>query len=91
MQIFQFFKALRAVRIFKLAHYNAGMRKILQQTGKSLSAIVGFSSLLLLFIYIWALAGMELFAYRAVLDQDGNYIKPQEAKELMNSGIIKEF
>lgn len=72
----QFFKALRAIRILKLARFNKGIRKVLAQTVKSLGAIAGFSSLLLLFIYIWALMGMELFAYRAVLDQEGNFIKP---------------
>lgn len=33
--------------------------------------------MLLLFIFIWALLGMELFAYKAVTDEEGVFIDPE--------------
>ena len=66
--ILQFCKAMRALRMLKLARHIAGMRRVLERTANSLNAIVGFSGLLLMFMYIWALMGMELFAFRAILD-----------------------
>ena len=56
-------RALRALRMLKLARFNAGMRKIMQQTFLSMKAIGSFSALLFLFIIVWTLMGMEIFAY----------------------------
>ena len=61
-------KALRAIRMLKLARYNASMRQVINQTMQSMKAIASFSAMLLLFVFIWALMGMELFAYRAIED-----------------------
>ena len=41
---------------------------------RSLIAIGNFSVLLVLFCFIWSILGMELFAYRAVMDEDNNFI-----------------
>ena len=54
--------------MLKLARYNESMRQVIKQTMQSMKAIASFSALLLLFLFIWALMGMELFAYRAVED-----------------------
>ena len=70
-------RACRTIRLLKLARYNAGMRQLLIQTKRSLQSIGGFSLMLLLFIFIWALLGMELFAYKAVTDEEGVFINPE--------------
>jgi hypothetical protein len=40
----------------------------------TLKDVASFSILLFLFTYIFTLLGMELFAYRAKLDPDTNYV-----------------
>ena len=62
-------RAFRALRLLKLARYNTEMRKLVEQTMKSLLKISGFWVVLLLFIFIWALLGMEFFAYKAIMDE----------------------
>ena len=47
---------------------------MLSKTTKSLSKIGPFASLLFLFTFLFSLLGMELFAYRAILDEDGELI-----------------
>jgi hypothetical protein len=42
---------------------------------KSLRDISSFSILLILFMYIYALLGMELFANRIFVNTDGNLVK----------------
>ena len=73
------FKAFRAIRILKLTRYNSDLRKLIKQTMRSLIAIGNFSILLVLFLFIWSILGMELFAYRAVMDEDHNFISAEEA------------
>ena len=74
LQMLELFKALRAIRLLKLARYNAEMRHLVSQTLKSIYKISGFCVILLLFMFIWALLGMEFFAYKAVMDENGNFI-----------------
>ena len=45
---------------------------------KSLKSISSFSLLMAMFIFIWGLMGMELFAYLAVTDEDGNLIDAKD-------------
>lgn len=47
-------------------------------TGKSLKDIANFSLLLFLFIFIFDLLGMELFAYKVSLDLEGEIIPIDE-------------
>ena len=77
------FKALRALRLLKLTKFIAGMRQVLRQAKRSIISIGSFSSLLVLLIFVFALLGMELFAYRTVQDEQGNFIVPQKAFELL--------
>ena len=42
-------------------------------------------------MFIWALLGMELFAYRAVLDETGTLIAPEQAKDKLERGEIAMF
>lgn len=67
------------------------MRHLVYQTIKSLFKISGFCVVLLLFIFIWALLGMEFFAYQAVMDEEGNFIKPVNAKKMLDMGEISKI
>ena len=80
-------KATRAIRMLKITRYNEGMRQVLKETYTGLKSIGGFTLVVLLFIFIWALLGMELFAYMFVMDEDFNPIRPDEAKKMFREGL----
>ena len=73
------FRALRLLRMMKLSKSWKALATILQKTAKSLKDISNFSLLLLLFMYIFALLGMELFANIALVDEDDNLVVGTEA------------
>ena len=54
----------------KLGHYFKSIRRLLGAAYNSLSDITNFLTLLFLFATIFALIGIELFAYRAILHED---------------------
>ena len=86
------FRALRLLRMMKLSKSWKGLAAILKTTGQSLKAISNFSLLLLLFMYIFALLGMELFANVALVDGDENLIVGEEAiQKLYASGDFYTF
>ena len=58
------FRAFRLLRIFKLAKKWTELRKLMINSFKCLQDVAYFSVLLLLFIFIYALIGMELYAYK---------------------------
>ena len=58
------FRAFRLMRVFKLARRWAELNKIVRTIFKSLSSIAYLSLLLLVFIFIMALLGMQIFGYR---------------------------
>ena len=60
--------------MLKLAKVWTKLEDILQKTAKSFKDIGSFSLLLFLFMYIFALLGMELFANIALIDGDDNLI-----------------
>ena len=66
------FRAFRLLRVFKLAGKWEKMRELLNIIGRSMGDINYFVILLLLFITIYTLLGMELFAHRIKLDDNGN-------------------
>ncbi|PCI31095.1 hypothetical protein COB52_00365 [Candidatus Kaiserbacteria bacterium] len=66
------FRGVRLLRVFKLARSWKSFQEILVKIGNSLKDISNFSVLLFLFIFIYALLGMELFAYRIKFDENGN-------------------
>ena len=68
--------------MLKLTRYNKGMQELIKQTIKGLKDVGGFGMIVFLFIFIWALLGMELFAYTLNMDQQGNFIKPDDAKRM---------
>lgn len=71
--------------MLKLARFNEGMRKIISQTLHSIKAIGSFSTILILFIFVWSLMGMELFAYVCIQDLDGNLLSQDEAMALIEA------
>lgn len=72
--------------MLKLARYNKGMRSILHKTKKSLRALGSFSAVLLLFLFVWALMGMDLFAYQMFMNEEGELITTDEALALVEAG-----
>ena len=71
-------RALRLLRMIKLSRSWAALQDILQKTVASLKDISSFSLLLFLFMFIFALLGMELFANIALIDEDENLIVGEE-------------
>ena len=58
------FRAFRLLRVFKLAKKWTELRKLMITIFKCLQDVSYFSVLLLLFMFIYALIGMELYAYK---------------------------
>jgi hypothetical protein len=73
-EIFVAFKALRLLRIIKLARSWELLQETLKKVYQSFIDIGYFSILVLLFMWIVALLGMELFAYTCFFDQYGNRV-----------------
>ena len=65
-------RALRLLRVMKMARHWKAFQDILQIMVGSLIDISSFSVLLLLFMYIFALLGMELFAFKVFYDVNGD-------------------
>lgn len=64
------FRAFRIMRVFKLAKNWKKMDVVLKTIKRTLEDISVFSILLGLFMFTFALLGMELFAYRARFNED---------------------
>ena len=67
-------RALRLLRVVKLARHWAAFQEILITMIQSLADISNFTVLLLLTLYILALLGMEIFSYSVFFDIEGNPI-----------------
>ena len=67
-------RALRLLRVIKLARHWKAFQEILQTIKDSVIDISNFTVLLLLVLFIFALLGMELFAYTVFFDIDGNAV-----------------
>lgn len=86
------FRALRLLRMMKLSKSWAALQDILRKTAASLAGLANFSLLMFLFMYIFALLGMELFANIALVDEDDNLVAGEEAVvELYASGDYFTF
>ena len=72
------FRALRLLRVVKLARHWKAFQDILSTMLASIVDIGNFSLLLLLIIFIFALLGMELFAYTVYQDINGELVFGQE-------------
>lgn len=67
-------RGFRLLRIFKLARSWKRFELLLETMASTLKDVASFSVLLFLFIYIFTLLGMELFAHKAKLDPDTGYV-----------------
>lgn len=63
-------RAVRLLRVFKLARSWTSFRDLLQKMIITLKDIQFFAFLLVLFMFIFTLLGMELFAYRIKYDNE---------------------
>ena len=72
---FSAFRAIRLLRVFKIARSWPSFQIIMGKIGKSLVDISTFSILLFIFIYISALLGMELFAHNVKYNEEGQVMK----------------
>jgi voltage-dependent calcium channel L type alpha-1D len=77
------FRTFRLLRLFKLARSWVQLRNLLKTMGTTLIDISHFTIILFLFMYIYSLLGMELFAYKAKFDDSGN-IDPDGQSEDTN-------
>jgi len=88
----QAFRAMRLLRMMKLSKSWKALSNILVTTGKSLRDISQFSILLFLFMYIFALLGMELFANIALEDENGDLVYGEDkVQALFKSGDYYTF
>ena len=67
-------RSLRLLRVVKLARRWKAFQEILITMMKSLADISSFTVLMFLLIFIFALLGMELFAFSVFEDIDGNLV-----------------
>jgi sensor histidine kinase YesM len=72
---------MRLLRIIKLARRWTALQDILGKIFKSLSELSIFCALLLLFMYIFALLGMQFFSKRAYTDLEDIIVPADEILE----------
>ena len=65
-------RALRLLRVVKLARHWKALQEILTTMVKSLADISNFTLLLFITLYMFALLGMEIFSFSVVFDMHGN-------------------
>jgi len=66
-------RGFRLLRVFKLAKSWSKFHMVLKTVSSSLKEVSSFSILLFLFIYIYTLLGLELFAYYAKFNEAGEF------------------
>ena len=64
-------RTFRLLRLFKLARTWQQFNKLISTMGKTLIEISAFSVVLFLFMFIYSILGMEMFAYKAKYDDSG--------------------
>jgi voltage-dependent calcium channel L type alpha-1D len=64
------FRAFRLLRLFKLAKSWQQLQDLLQKIARTLGQVSYFAILVFLFIFIYSLLGMELFAHNIKLDEN---------------------
>lgn len=72
------FRALRLLRMIKLALIWKAFQEILRRIRQSLIDVSNFTFILFLFMFIYALLGMELFANKVFFDEDGVIVIGEE-------------
>ncbi|KAG4062064.1 Sodium channel protein type 4 subunit alpha B [Phytophthora cactorum] len=64
-------RSFRLLRVFKLARNWRSLRELLEMVGRALASIANFGVLLFIFIYIYALVGMQFFGNTMRFDSNG--------------------
>jgi len=82
------FRALRLLRMIKLARRWKALQEILKKMLESLEGIFYFGLLLLLFMYIFSLLGMQLFGNLSYQDLDGNSVLKDELVDRYKTEIL---
>ncbi|EGZ10885.1 hypothetical protein PHYSODRAFT_337659 [Phytophthora sojae] len=67
-------RAFRLVRVFRLARRWKSLRDLLRMIAKAVASIGNFGGLLFLFLYIFALMGMQFFANTMRFDEHGQNV-----------------
>tara|TARA_B110000305_G_C18779097_1_gene333137 strand:+ start:56 stop:331 length:276 start_codon:yes stop_codon:yes gene_type:complete len=81
-------RALRLLRIFKLARDWKSFREILERMIITVIDISNFTILMMIIIFIYTLLGLELYAYRVKFDSaDMNYALDIEEVPDINEGF----
>jgi len=70
MGVISALRAFRLIRLIKLARSNHTLRCLLDSIAHTIVAIGNFMVILAIFIYVFALLGMQMFAGRLVFDED---------------------
>jgi|TARA_B110000305_G_scaffold241048_1_gene313599 hypothetical protein len=75
-------RAIRLLRVFKLARSWTSFRELLQKMIITLKDIRNFSVLMLIFMFIFTLLGMEMYAYRVLyVDDDLSAVASKDDKD----------
>ena len=76
----------------KLAHYFTSLRHLMQITADSFRDILNFSALLFIIMVMFALIGKQLFAYKAIIDENGELVlDEQEILDYIAEGKIVRY
>lgn len=75
-------RTFRLLRIFKLAQSWKEFQNLLITIGNTMKDISNFSVLLFIFMFIYSLLGMELFAYKVKFDDDN---KPMTNEQIIEN------
>ena len=62
------FRGVRLLRVFKLARSWTSFRELLEKIMTTLKDISNFSVLLFIFMFVYTLLGMEIYAYNVAFD-----------------------
>jgi len=81
-------RATRLIRIIKLARSNVTLRCLLDSIGHTVKAIGNFMVILMIFIYVFSLLGMDMFAGTFLFDSKGNVDKVNGTVPRMNFDTI---
>lgn len=66
-------RAFRLIRLIRLARSNPTLRSLLDSIALTVRAIANFMVILAIFIYVFSLLGMEIFAGKFKFDKDGMF------------------
>lgn len=75
-------------RAIKLARRWSLIQDILRKMYMSLEGVSNFAFLLVLFLFVFALLGMQLFNNRSFMDLDGNSVPFEELNERRETEIL---